>query len=235
MTENLTPTLAARAETDSITVVLADDHTVVRHGLRLLLDNEDDVRVIGEAGTVPDAERLTRDQRPAVLVLDLTMPGGSTLHAIKRLRQSARQTAIVVLTMHDDPAFARKAFQAGARGYVLKEAAGEELLKAIRLTASGDTYVNPRFGARVAAAADGPASPPDDLSDRELDVLRLIALGFTNSEIAAQLFLSTRTVETYRASVQRKLGRTTRAGLVRYAHEHGLVENETRRRRRRSA
>src|SRR3954454_19763064 len=120
--------LAPRAQGKPITVVLADDHTVVRQGLRLLLDGDKDLRVIGEAATVPDAERLTRNRRPAVLVLDLTMPGGSSLHAIKRLRQSARQTAVVVLTMHDDPAFARKAFQAGARGYVLKEAAGEELL-----------------------------------------------------------------------------------------------------------
>jgi len=209
---------------DKTTVVIADDHTVVRQGLRLLLDNEDGLQVIAEAGTVPDAERLTRAHRPSVLVLDLNMPGGSSLEAIPRLREDAPDTAIVVLTMQDDPAFARKALQAGALGFVLKEAADEELLEAIRLAARGDTYLNPRLGARLAAAPDVPAGPPDDLSEREVEGLRLIALGHTNSEIASQLFLSTRTVETHRAHIQQKLRRTSRADLVRYALEHGLVD-----------
>ena len=126
--------------------------------------------------------------------------------------------------MQDDPAFARQALQSGALGFVLKEAADEELLEAIRLAAAGDTYLNPRLGARLAAAPAEPAGPPDDLSEREVEVLRLIALGHTNSEIAEQLFLSTRTVETHRAHIQQKIRRTTRAELVRYALEHGLVE-----------
>jgi two-component system response regulator NreC len=221
---NASTVRAERADREKITVVIADDHTVVRQGLRLLVNNEDGLQVIAEAGTVPDAERLTSAHRPTVLVLDLNMPGGSGLEAIPRLRESTPDTAIVVLTMQDDPAFARKALQAGALGFVLKEAADEELLEAIRLAAAGDTYLNPRLGARLAAAPDEPAGPPDDLSDREVEVLRLIALGHTNSEIATHLFLSTRTVETHRAHIQQKLRRTSRAELVRYALEHRLVE-----------
>jgi two-component system response regulator NreC len=209
---------AQPADRSKTTVVIADDHTVVRQGLRMLIDNEEGMQVLAEAGTVPDAERLTRAHRPDVLVLDLNMPGGSGLEVIPRLHD---QTAIVVLTMQDDPAYARQALQAGARGFVLKEAADEELLEAIRLAAAGETYLNPRLGARMATA---PTGPPDDLSERELEVLRLIALGHTNGEIAQQLFLSTRTVETHRAHIQQKLNRTTRAELVRYALERNLVD-----------
>jgi len=212
---------AERADRTQTTVVIADDHTVVRQGLRMLIDNEVGLEVIAEAGTVPDAERLTRAHRPTVLVLDLNMPGGSSLEAIPRLKD---ETAVVVLTMQDDPAFARQALQAGALGFVLKEAADEELLGAIRLAAAGDIYLNPRLGAKIAAAPPQPTGPPDDLTEREVDVLRLIALGHTNVEIGEQLFLSTRTVETHRAHIQRKLNRTTRAELVRYALEHGLVD-----------
>ena len=215
---------AEPADRTKTTIVIADDHTVVRQGLRLLLDNEEGLQVVAEAGTVPDAERLARAHRPSVLVLDLNMPGGSSLEAIPRLRVDAPATAIVVLTMQDDPAFARQALQAGALGFVLKEAADEELLEAIRLAASGDTYLNPRLGARLAAAPEQPPGPPDDLSERELEVLRLIALGHTNSEIAEKLFLSTRTVETHRAHIQQKIRRTSRAELVRYALEHGLLD-----------
>ncbi len=215
---------AEQADRDKTTVVIADDHTVVRQGLRLLIDNEAGLQVIAEAGTVPDAERLTRAHRPSVLVLDLNMPGGSSLEAIARLREEAPDTSIVVLTMQDDPAFARQALRSGALGFVLKEAADEELLEAIRLAAVGDTYLNPRLGARLAAEPSEPTGPPDDLTERELEVLRLIALGHTNTEMAQQLFLSTRTVETHRAHIQQKLRRTSRAELVRYALEHGLVE-----------
>src|SRR4051795_4744132 len=164
---------AERADRAQTTVLIADDHTVVRQGLRLLIDNEEGLQVIAEAGTVPDTERLTRAHRPSVLVLDLNMPGGSSLEAIPRLRASTPETAIVVLTMQDDPAFARKALQAGALGFVLKEAADEELLGAIRLAASGDIYLNPQLGARIAAAPPQPDGPPDHLTTREVDVLRL--------------------------------------------------------------
>ena len=144
----------------------------MRQGLRLLIDNEDGLRVLAEAGTVPDAERLTRAHQPSVLVLDLNMPGGSSLEAIPRLRADVPDTAIVVLTMQDDPAFARQALRAGALGFVLKEAAEEELLEAIRAAATGHTYLNPSVGARLAAQPTEPAGPPDNLTEREAAVLR---------------------------------------------------------------
>jgi two-component system response regulator NreC len=206
-----------------ITLVIADDHAVVRKGLRMLIDAEDDMRVLTEAGDLPDAIRLARAHRPSVLVLDLNMPGGSSLDAIPQIRQDTPATAIVVLTMQDDPSFARQALQSGASGFVLKEAADDELLQAIRLAAAGDTYLNPQLGARLAAQPLKPEGPPDDLSEREVEVLRLIALGHTNHEIGEQLFLSTRTVETHRSHIQQKLRRTTRAELVRYALDHDLI------------
>jgi two-component system, NarL family, response regulator NreC len=219
----VTESLTTDAARDQLTVVLADDHTVVRQGLRFLIDNEDGMHVVAEAGTVPDAEQMTRAHRPSVLILDLNMPGGSSLEAIPRLRAEAPETAIVVLTMQDDPAFARQALRSGALGFVLKEAADEELLQAVRLAANGDTYLNPRVGARMATTPLSPRVPPDDLSEREIEVLSLIALGHTNNEIAQQLLLSTRTVETHRAHIQQKLRRSTRAELVRYALEHHLL------------
>jgi two-component system, NarL family, response regulator NreC len=207
-----------------ITVVLADDHAVVRKGLRLLLDAEPGLRVLAEAGTVPDALRMARAHRPTVLVLDLNMPGGSILEAIPVILEEAKETAIVVLTMQNNPSFARRALQAGALGFVLKEAADDELLGAIRLAAEGETYLNPRLGARLAAQAAEPTGQPDGLSEREVEVLKLIALGHTNAEIAGSLYLSVRTVESHRAHIQQKTRKSTRAELVRYALEHGLVE-----------
>ena len=209
---------------ETVTLVLADDHAVVRKGLRLLLDGEPGLQVVAEAGTVPDAERLTRAHRPAVLVLDLNMPGGSSLEAIPKVSETSPDTAVVVLTMQDDPAFAREALQAGARGYVLKHSAGTELVQAIRAAAGGGTWLNPDLGARMAATPDGPVGGLAELSDREIEVLRLIALGHTNNEIAEQLFLSVRTVETHRAHIQQKLGVSTRAELVRYALDNDLLD-----------
>jgi two-component system response regulator NreC len=206
-----------------ITVVIADDHAVVRKGLRLLVDAEQDLHVVAEAGTVPDALRMARAHRPAVIVLDLNMPGGSSLEAIPTLLEETPATAVVVLTMQNEPSFARQALQAGALGFVLKEAADDELLGAIRLAAAGETYLNPRLGARLALQPPEPTGPPDDLSEREVEVLKLIALGHTNSEIAGQLFLSVRTVESHRAHIQQKTRQSSRAELVRYALEHGLV------------
>jgi two-component system, NarL family, response regulator NreC len=208
---------------EPITVVLADDHAVVRSGLRMLLEAQEDMHVVAVAGDVPTALQVIRAHRPTVAVLDLNMPGGSGLEAIPALRESTPETAIVVLTMQDDPAFARQALQGGALGFVLKEAADEELLEAVKLAARGDTYLNPRLGARLAAQPPAPAGPPDGLSERELEVLRLIALGHTNVEIGEQLYLSTRTVETHRAHIQYKTRASTRAELVRYAIDHGLI------------
>jgi two-component system, NarL family, response regulator NreC len=207
-----------------ITIVLADDHIVVRSALRLLLEAEPDIEVVAEAGDAEAAIRYVSGHHPTVLILDLNMPGGSSLEAIPQIRDEAPMTAIVVLTMQNDPAFARQALQSGAAGFVLKEAADDELLEAIRQAAGGGTYLNPTLGARLAAAPPEPAGPPDDLSERELSVLRLIALGHTNSEIASTLHLSVRTVESHRAHIQQKTRRSSRAELVRYALEHDLVE-----------
>jgi two-component system, NarL family, response regulator NreC len=206
-----------------ITLVLADDHAVVRAGLRMLLEAVPAHRVLAEAATADDALRYTRAHRPSVLVLDLNMPGRPSLEVIPEIVEAAPDTAIVVLTMQEDPAFARQALRAGALGYVLKEAADEELLQAVRLAADGQTYLHPRLGARLAAEPPAPPGPPDDLTEREVEVLRLIALGHTNSEIAGQLFLSVRTIESHRAHIQQKIRRTSRADLVRYALEHGFV------------
>jgi two-component system, NarL family, response regulator NreC len=210
-------------EVQRITLVLADDHAVVRAGLRMLLQAEPGHQVLAEAGTAEDALRYTRAHRPSVLLLDLNMPGRSSLEMIPEILEAAPETAIVVLTMQEDPAFASQALRAGALGYVLKEAADEELLQAVRLAANGQTYLNPRLGARLAAEPAAPAALPDDLTEREMEVLRLIALGHTNSEIAAQLYLSVRTIESHRAHIQQKIRRTSRAELVQYALEHGFV------------
>ncbi len=205
-------------------LILADDHAVVRSGLRLLLEAEDGLEVVAEAGDVAEALRKTRAHRPHVLVLDLNMPGGSSLDEIPAFIEASPDTAIVVLTMQNDPAFAREALRAGARGYVLKESADDELVQAVRAAAEGRTYLNPELGAKLAAEPPAAPGPPDDLTERELEVLRLIALGHTNGEIADQLYLSVRTIESHRAHIQQKLRRTTRAELVRYALDHGLIE-----------
>ncbi|MEY2443017.1 MAG: two-component system, NarL family, response regulator NreC [bacterium] len=211
-------------ESRSITIVLADDHPVVRRGLQLLLDAEDGFEVVASVGDVAAAIRTARGYKPDVLVLDLNMPGGSSLEAIPKIRDASPATQIAVLTMHDEPALARRALDAGALAYVLKDAADDELAKAVRRVAVGQTYVNPEFGARMAAAPAGPAGPPDDLSERQGEVLRMIALGYTSAEIAERLCLSIRTVEGHRAHIQEKLHRSSRADLVRYALDHGLVD-----------
>jgi two-component system, NarL family, response regulator NreC len=206
---------------EKIRIVLADDHVVVRHGLRMLLDAEPGFEVVAEAGDVDAARRYAHGHHPDVLVLDLNMPGGSTLEAIPAMREQSPDTQIVVLTMQQEPVFARHALSAGAIGYVLKEAADEELVEAVRRAAAGESYLNPRLGARL--ASEPQSGLPGDLSEREVDVLRLIALGHTNAEVAEQLYLSVRTVETHRAHIQQKLRLSTRAELVQYALEHKLI------------
>jgi two-component system response regulator NreC len=209
-------------EAGTTTIVLADDHTVVRNALRLLLDAEPGFEVVAEAGDVDTAARYVRGHKPTVLILDLNMPGRASLDAVPEIREASPGTEIVVLTMQNEPAFARRALQAGVRGYVLKEAADAELVQAVRSAAVGDTYLQPALGARLAAGEQGHDS--DELSERERDVLRLIALGHTNAEVAEQLYISIRTVESHRAHIQQKLRLTSRAELVRYALEHGMVE-----------
>src|SRR5579875_1590467 len=186
----------------------------------MLLEPEPDFEVVGEAGDLDETRRYVLMRQPDVLILDLTMPDGTSIDLIPQLRERSPQTRIVVLTMHEEPALARSALAAGALGYVLKEAADEELIDAVRRAAANERYLNPRLGARLASG------PPGGLSEREVEVLRLIALGHTNSEIAAKLFLSVRTVETHRAHIQQKLRLSTRSELVRYALDQRLISAE---------
>src|ERR1039457_1364692 len=203
---------AEDAREQTIRIVLADDHPVVRRGLRLRLDEQADFEVVAEAGDVEEARRYVRGHHPNVLVLDLNMPGGSSLEAIPALRAEFPDTHIVVLTMQQEPALAREAIAADADG---------ELVEAVRLAAAGESYLNPRLGALL--AAEPPPGPTDNLSEREVDVLRLIALGHTNTEIAQQLYISVRTVETHRGHISQKLLLSSRAELVRYALDRKLV------------
>lgn len=197
----------------------------MRSALRALLEAEAGFEVVAEAGEVEEAVRKVLAYKPRVLVLDLSMPGGSTLAAIPRMLEASAATAIVVLTMEDEPRFAREALRAGALGFVLKEAADSELVDAVQAAVRGERYLNPQLGGLIAAAPETPPGPPDNLSEREVEVLKLVALGHTNAEISQQLYLSVRTVESHRAHIQQKSGRSTRAELVAYAREHGLLES----------
>jgi two-component system, NarL family, response regulator NreC len=209
---------------DPITLVVADDHQVVRAGLRLLLEAEPRFVVSAEAGSVADAIAAVERLGPRVLVLDLNLGGESSLDAIPDLRRRAPGTQIVVLTMQSDPEFARAALRAGAVGYVLKEAAHAELLAAVSAASEGRSYINPQLGASLAAAPPDDNGGHDGLSPRELEVLRLIALGHTNAEIARSLTLSVRTVESHRAHIHQKVELKSRADLVAYAQDHGLLD-----------
>lgn len=205
-----------------ITVVLADDHEIVRDGIRMVLEAEPDIQVVAEAGTAEDATRCVLGHKPSLLVIDLNMPGSSGLEAIPKVLESSPATSVIVLTMQSEPAFARRALQAGASGYVVKHSAAKELVDAIRVAMSGDTYISPRLGAKLAAEPVD-QGPPDELTPRELEVLGLLAQGFMNPEVAEKLVLSVRTVETHRANIHRKTGISTRAELIAYARDHELT------------
>src|SRR3954447_24099066 len=215
--------MATAPDASAAKIVIADDHAVMRAGLRMLLEREPDFAVVAEAGDVDSARRYVRAHRPQVLILDLQMPGEPSLPAIPAIREESPDTQIVILTMQEDPAFAREALRTGAVGYVLKEAASTQLVEAVRLALEGRTYLHPELGARLASEPEKPSGPPDDLTEREVEVLRLIALGHTNGEIAEQLYLSVRTVESHRAHIHQKLRLQTRAELVRYALAHDLL------------
>jgi two-component system, NarL family, response regulator NreC len=203
----------------TVSIALADDHAVVRSGLRMLLESERGFEVVAEAGELDEIAQVVDDARPDVLLLDMHMRGGASLDLIPGLSATTR---VLVLTMQDDPGYARTAMRAGARGYVLKEAEDAELVQAVRTVAAGGTYLDPALGGKVLAADDGDA--PRRLTAREREVLGLIALGHTNAEMAKLLFLSLRTVETHRANIHRKLATDSRAELVRHALELGLVK-----------
>jgi two-component system response regulator NreC len=208
-----------------IRILIVDDHAVVRSGLRLLLDAEHDLQVVAEAGDTREAVFVARAEKPDVVLLDVVMPGESGIEALPKLLHEAPGARVLVLSMQDDPRYVREAFAAGAAGYVLKEAADAEVVGAVREVASGKSYVHPALGARmIAAEAEAQAAAEaDPLSDREREVLRLLALGHTNQEIAKQLFISVRTAETHRAHIMQKLRLTSRAELVRYALANDLL------------
>jgi DNA-binding NarL/FixJ family response regulator len=211
-----------------IRVIIVDDHALVRSGLRLLLDKEEGIDVVAEAGTADEGVRAARLEKPDVILLDVVMPGRSGISASEEIIQASKGGRVLVLSMQDDPSYVREAFAAGATGYMLKEAADAELVQAVREVAAGGRYVHPTLGARLAQAEVEAArrAANDPLSDREREVLRLLALGHTNQEIAKTLFISVRTAETHRAHIMQKLGLSTRAELVRYALANGLLEEE---------
>jgi two-component system response regulator NreC len=209
---------------DTITVVLADDHELVRDGIRMVLEAEPDIEIVAQAADAETAARYVLGHKPTILVLDLSMPGRPSLDLMPELAETSPGTSVIVVTMQNEPAFAKQALQAGAKGFVIKQSAASELVAAVRAVLAGETYINPNLGARMAAAPDPPSGPPDDLTPREVEVLGLIALGYMNPEIADKLVLSVRTVETHRANIQRKTGLTTRAELIAYAVENNLVE-----------
>jgi len=206
-------------------VLLVDDHAVVRSGLRLLLAAAEGLEVVAEAGTARDAVFEARTTKPDVVVLDIGLPDESGLDVLPRLLHEHPDLRVLVLSMEDDPQYVRQAFGVGARGYVLKEAADAEVVDAVRAVASGERFVHPVLGARLVAgdAARVRRAESDPLSPREHDVLRLLALGHTNQEIAGKLSISVRTSETHRAHIMRKLGLSSRAELVRYALANGLL------------
>jgi two-component system response regulator NreC len=214
-------TSTGRSPDPPIRVVLADDHALMRRTLRRLLDREHGVQVVAEAGDLSTVHRHVHARLPHVLVLDLSMPDGSSIETIRRLREEVPSTEIVVLTMEDGPAFAQQALDAGAVGFVLKDFADVELSRAVRAAARGEQFVSPRVSASLESVRRVIAG--NELTAREAEVLRLIALGHTSAEVGSKLHLSRRTIETYRARLHDKLGLSTRAELVRYALRRGLL------------
>jgi two-component system response regulator NreC len=211
-----------------IRILIVDDHQLVRSGIRRLLEAVEDFEVEDEAGTAYDAVRLARLHKPDVILLDVVMPGGNGIDAIPEILEASPKTNVLALSMQDDPSYVRHAFAAGAKGYVLKEAADDELLAAVREVANGGNYVDHQLGSRLAAydASAMAAKEADPLSEREREVLRLLALGYTNQEISKQLYISVRTAETHRARIMQKLRLTTRAELVHVAIERGLLAED---------
>jgi two-component system response regulator NreC len=212
-----------------IKVLLVDDHAILRAGLRRVLDAEDDIEVVAEAGSSERAIFEALETKPDVAVVDVVMPGKSGIEATPDLIGAVPEMRILVLSMQDDPRYVRAAFEAGASGYVLKEAADTEVVDAVRTVASGERYVHPALGARLVTAEveERKRAKSDPLSEREREVLRLLALGHTNQEIAQMLYISVRTAETHRAHIMQKLRLSSRAELVRHALEQGLIEPAT--------
>lgn len=215
---------------EKIRIVLVDDHAVLRAGLTALLNAEDDMEVVGEAGDGAASLRIVADRQPDVVLLDINMPNMSGLEALAELRKVAPQSRILVLTMHDDQTYLRQVLAQGGAGYVLKQAADSELLTAIRTVYHGGAFLHPAHAQALLSTTTSPAEPQTatdndlaHLSERELEVLKLIALGHSNKEIAEMLYLSVKTVETYKTRIMEKLELTSRAALVRFALKQGLL------------
>ena len=210
-------------------ILLADDHVTVRHGLRLLLDSQPDMIVISEASDGNAAMQNAIALKPDVIVMDISMPGMNGLAATRALKQKQPDITIVTLTRHSDDAYVQELLRAGVSGYVLKQSAPTELLQAIRAAAAGRLYLDSALTARVTARLLGRTNkekkPAATLSDRESEVLRLIASGYSNKEIAGQLSLSVKTVEAHKANAMRKLGLRGRIDIVKYAVLQGWLEN----------
>lgn len=209
-------------------ILLVDDHAVLRSGLRLLINSQSDAEVVGEASDAREGALKVRELRPDIAVIDLTMPGASGMKLIEQIRREVPSTRVIVLTMHDDPAYVRAALAAGANAYVAKTAVDDELLAAIRATFRGRTFVNVNMQDATTRSpltphSDAATTAGDLLSPREREVLKLLALGHTNQEIADRLFLSVKTIETYRSRLSEKLGLKTRAEMVRYALDLGII------------
>jgi two-component system invasion response regulator UvrY len=209
-------------------VLLADDHTIVREGLRRLLEDDKDVQVIGEASDGHETLRIARKLLPDVVVMDLSMPGLDGMETTRALAKETPGVNVLILTMHANKEYAMRLLQAGARGFVSKGTSGHELLAAIRKVATGRVYLPPALSETLPyrhANRDTPVNPLEALSDRELQILKLVAEGRTGREIAQDLHLSIKTIDTYRARVLDKLGLETNADLIRFALRHGVVEN----------
>ncbi len=212
-----------------IRLVLADDHAVVRAGLRALLDAEADLTIVGEAGTGQETLAICAAARPDVVLLDVTMPGNEHLDVVRSLAACAPETRVLLLTMHQDVRLLREAMKLGAAGYVLKKSAESQLLAAIRAVAAGGRYVDPAMGAALlepphATAPQAPRAGLRGLTSREVEVLKLAAQGYANKEIAAKLFISVKTVETHRSHINEKLGIRSRVELIRVARQAGLLD-----------
>jgi DNA-binding NarL/FixJ family response regulator len=214
--------MSADSQQQTVRIVLVDDHSVVRAGLRMLLEAHDGYDVLGEAGTGRDGLEMVEVKRPDVVVLDLGLPDVDGLELVDAMRTKGRDTRVLVLSMQDEPTRVEQAFAAGADGYLVKEAAESELIAAIDELMRGERYLYPPLGAAMVRAATAP--PSDPLTDREREIVRLLALGHTNAEIAGMVHLSVRTIETHRAHAMAKLRLSSRAELVRWALEHGLLD-----------
>jgi DNA-binding NarL/FixJ family response regulator len=213
---------------DKLRILIADDHALLRDGLKALVNAEPDMEVVGEAETGRAALEKARHLKPHVVLMDISMPDMNGAHATRRLKELLPTTKVLALTAHEDSSYLRHMLEAGAAGFVLKRAAADQLIQAIHVVAANDRYIDPTFAGKVLSSFMRPVAKQgegNELSERETEVLRLTAWGFGNKEIAAQLDISVKTVETYKARLAEKLNLTSRTEIVRYAVRHGWLQD----------